>query len=56
MCVGDWIQKIIHFVTMGFGKPIAQKIAEYLGFESCGCSERQERINGFFGCEKDIEL
>lgn len=51
MCVGDWIQKVINFVTMGFGKSIAQKIAEWLGFEDCGCSERQRKINEFFGCK-----
>jgi hypothetical protein len=56
MCVGDWIQKLIHILSFGTGKKIATKIANLLGFEDCGCSERQRKINQWFGCKKDIKL
>ena len=55
-CVGDWIERIIHYSTIGFGKTIAMKVAHSLGFEDCGCSDRQRKINEFFGCTKDIKL
>ena len=56
MCVGDWIERIIHYTTIGFGKKVAMKVANFLGFEDCKCSERQRRINEFFNCKKDIKL
>ena len=56
MCVGDWLERIIHYSTIGFGKKVAVKVANSLGFEDCGCSERQRKINEFFGCKKDIKL
>lgn len=56
MCVGDWIQKFIEVISLGLGKKIATYIANLFGFEDCGCNKRQERINEFFGCNKEIEL
>ena len=56
MCVGDWLERIIHYLTIGFGKRIAVKVANFFGFEDCGCSERQIKINDFFKCKKDIKL
>ena len=56
MCIGDIIERIIHYLTIGFGKKIATKIANLLGFESCGCSERQQYLNDLFGCNKGIQL
>ena len=56
MCVGDFIQKVIHFISLGTGKRIATYIANLLGFEDCGCSKRQQRINDLFGCNKGIQL
>ena len=56
ICLGDWIERLIHYSTIGFGKRIAIKISNWLGFEDCGCSERQRKINEFFGCTKDIKL
>ena len=56
MCVGDWLERIIFYLTIGFGKRIAESVARFFGFESCGCSERQRRLNDFFGCKKDIKL
>ena len=56
MCVGDWIQKVIQLISFGTGKRIATYIANLLGFEDCGCSERQQRLNDLFGCNKGIKL
>ena len=56
MCVGDILERIIHYSTIGFGKRIAERVANFLGFEDCGCSERQRRINELFGCKKGIRL
>lgn len=56
MCVGDWIQKVIQLISFGTGKKVAMFIANSLGFEDCGCSKRQQRINDLFGCQKGIKL
>lgn len=56
MCIGDKIQIIINKVTFGFGKAFASKIANFLGFEDCGCSKRQQWLNTKFGCKKNISL
>lgn len=56
MCLGDIIERIIHYSTIGFGKSIAQRVANFFGFEDCGCSERQEKLNAIFGCKKGIKL
>lgn len=56
MCLGDWLERIIHYSTIGFGKRIATKVANFFGFEDCGCSERQRKINEFFNCKKGIRL
>lgn len=56
MCVGDWIEKLIRIISLGTGKRFALWIANRLGFEDCGCSERQKRINKLFGCKEGIRL
>lgn len=56
MCIGNILERIIHYSTIGFGKKIATKIANWLGFEDCGCSERQRKLNEWFGCKQGIEL
>lgn len=56
MCVGNILERIIHYSTIGFGKKIAMKVANFLGFEDCGCSERQRKLNEWFGCKQGIEL
>ena len=55
MCLGDIIERIIHYSTIGFGKSIAQRVANFFGFEDCGCSERQEKLNAIFGCKKVLD-
>ena len=56
MCVGDWIQKVIHLISFGTGKRVATYIANLMGFEECGCSQRQQYLNDLFGCNKGIKL
>ena len=56
MCLGDIIERIIHYSTIGFGKKVAQKVANLLGFEDCGCSKRQQYLNDLCGCNKGIKL
>jgi hypothetical protein len=56
MCLGDIVQKIINILTLGFGKRIAKKVANWLGFEDCGCSDRQRRLNEWSRCNKQIDI
>ena len=55
-CLGDKVQRLINVITLGMGKRIATKVSNFLGFEDCGCSKRQEWLNNKFGCNKDIKL
>lgn len=44
--LGDYVEALIHVLTLGFGKRISEWIAiDVLGFESCGCCERQQWLN-----------
>ena len=44
--IGDYIEALIHVITLGFGKRISTFIAvDLLGYESCGCCERKEWLN-----------
>jgi len=60
--IGDWVEALIHVVTLGFGKRISTWIAvDLLGYESCGCCERKEWLNQLTDKEynghcKDIKL
>lgn len=56
MCLGNILERIIHYSTIGFGKRIAIKVANFFGFEDCGCSERQKKLNKLFGCKEGIQL
>ena len=56
ICLGDIVERLIHYTTFGFGKKGAEKIAHLLGFESCGCSERQQKLNKIFNCNKGIKI
>ena len=46
MKLGDKLEYIINIITLGKGKDIAEWIAHKLGFESCGCNERKNWLNG----------
>ena len=56
ICLGDILERIIYYSTFSFGKTIATKVANFFGFESCGCSERQQKLNDWSGCKKGIRL
>ena len=44
--LGDWVEALIHTITLGFGKRLSEWIAvDVLGYESCGCCERKEWLN-----------
>ena len=60
--IGDYIEALIHVITLGYGKRISKWIAvDLLGYESCGCCERKEWLNRLTDREyngncKDIKL
>ena len=44
--IGDYVEALIHVITLGFGKRLSEWIAvDLLGFKSCGCCERREWLN-----------
>jgi hypothetical protein len=44
--IGDWVEALIHVITLGFGQRLSEWIAiDLLGKESCGCCERKEWLN-----------
>ena len=44
--LGDYVEALIHVITLGFGKRLSEWIAiDVLGYKSCGCCERQEWLN-----------
>lgn len=44
--LGTMLQGVITIVTFGNGYQIAQWIANKLGYEDCGCAERENYLNG----------
>jgi hypothetical protein len=44
--IGDWVEALIHVITFGFGHRLSEWIAiDLLGYNSCGCCQRQEWLN-----------
>jgi hypothetical protein len=44
--IGDWVEALIHTITLGFGSRLSEWIAiDVLGYQSCGCCERREWLN-----------
>lgn len=44
--LGDYVEALIHVITLGFGHRISSFIAvDILGFNSCGCCERKQWLN-----------
>lgn len=44
--IGDYVEALIHVITLGFGYRISSFIAvKLLGFNSCGCCERKQWLN-----------
>jgi len=60
--IGTILRVVINIITLGWGKYISTWIAvDLMGFESCGCCEREEWLNRltdkeFNGNCKDIKL
>ena len=44
--LGDYVESLIHVITLGFGGRISEWIAiDLLGYQSCGCCKRKEWLN-----------
>tara|TARA_Y100000004_G_C8791920_1_gene359613 strand:- start:485 stop:682 length:198 start_codon:yes stop_codon:yes gene_type:complete len=43
--LGDMVEGLISFLTLGNGKEIAMFVANKLGYETCGCEERRIYLN-----------
>ena len=44
--LGDYLEALIHVITLGFGQRLSEWIAiDLLDKESCGCCERKEWLN-----------
>jgi len=43
--LGDLVEKVINFVTLGYGKKIATAIAKFFGYKDCGCDKRKDDLN-----------
>jgi len=44
--IGDYVEALIHVLTLGYGKRLSTYIAvDLMGFQSCGCCERREWLN-----------
>lgn len=50
--VGNLVDGLINVITLGWGKDIAQYIANKLGYEDCGCERRRIWLNEVFGCKE----
>ena len=54
--IGDYVEALIHVLTLGFGNKIAEWIAvDLLGYNSCGCCERKQWLNRLTDKEYDGE-
>ena len=54
--LGDWVEFLIDFLTLGYGKRISEWIAiDVLGYQSCGCCQRKEWLNKLTNPEYDGE-
>jgi len=54
--LGDWLEFLIDFFTLGYGKRISEWIAiDVLGYQSCGCCQRREWLNKLTNPEYDGE-
>ena len=54
--IGDWVEALIHVITLGYGSRLSEWIAiDVLGYQSCGCCERREWLNKLTNPEYDGE-
>jgi hypothetical protein len=55
--VGNIVSAVLDIVFLGRAKDIAGFIAiKIFNNQSCGCLERQSKLNAFFGCPDGIKL
>lgn len=44
--IGDWVEALIHTITLGYGERIALFIAKHIfGSDKCYCCERKQWLN-----------
>lgn len=44
--IGDWVEALIHVITLGFGERIALWVAKkFFDRDTCGCCERKQWLN-----------
>jgi hypothetical protein len=43
--LGDYVEAVIHVLTLGFGHRISLSIAKLFGYNDCKCCERKEWLN-----------
>jgi len=43
--IGDWVEALIHTITLGYGERIALGIAKLFGYHKCYCCERKQWLN-----------
>ena len=43
--LGDYVEALIHVITLGFGYRISLWIAKLLGYDKCYCCERKQWLN-----------
>lgn len=55
MKLGDFVEKSIAIVTLGYGKRFAEYVAHKMGYKTCGCETRKEWLNTLF-VKKEIKL
>ena len=55
--VGNIVAGLLDVIFLGRAKDIAGFIAiKLLGKQTCGCAERQSKLNSLFGCPDEIKL
>ena len=60
--IGDYVEALIHVLTLGYGKRLSTYIAvDLMGYKDCGCCRRREWLNRLTDKEyngncKDIKL
>lgn len=55
MKLGDFTEKVIRIITLGQGKRIAKFVAKLFGYKSCGCEERQQKLNKYIFTKDGIK-
>ena len=55
--LGDFVEGLLQVISLGRSKDIAEWVAHKLGYASCGCEERKQKLNNLVSCyQKTIKL